>query len=98
MQSSNLKTITKLCAYKAPVKPASTAHGGPHVLVPFAMEDGGRPGAHAQALLLDLARRVVKASKNNMPLRLDSEGGVGKGEGVTQMSVWVQKWQRRLYS
>ena len=35
--------------------PVSSVHGGDHVLVPFSMEDGGRFGALALALLKLLA-------------------------------------------
>jgi hypothetical protein len=41
----------KFLANKTSRQPISTLHGGPHILVPFAIEDGGRLGAHAQALL-----------------------------------------------
>ena len=35
--------------------PIATPHGGPRVLAPFTIEDGGRLGAHAQALHRALA-------------------------------------------
>ena len=35
--------------------PVSTTHGGRHMLIPFAMEDGGWIGAHGQAALRMLA-------------------------------------------
>ena len=34
-------------------------HGGAHTLVPFVLEDGGRPGRQGQAWLLQLAGRAV---------------------------------------
>ncbi len=36
---------------KSSVELIAAIHGGPHVLVPFAIEDGGRLGAHALAYL-----------------------------------------------
>ena len=79
----------KLYVDKASLKPVSTVHGGPHS--PLGNGRWGRLGTCAQALLLDLACRVVKDGKHMRPLRLDSEGGVGKGEGATHVSLWVQK-------
>ena len=40
-------------------EPVSSKHGGDHVFVPFAMEDGGTLGAHALALLKMLAEYAV---------------------------------------
>ena len=40
-------------------QPIAVAHGGPHILVPFAIEDGGRMGAHAHALLVALAATAL---------------------------------------
>ena len=37
-----------------------TVHGGPHVLVPFAVEDEGRLGAHALALLKAFATAALE--------------------------------------
>jgi hypothetical protein len=45
--------------------PIACIHDGPHVLVPFALEDGGRLGAHAQALLRSLV--VVALDKGRTP-------------------------------
>ena len=39
--------------------PVSSNYGGGHVFVPFAMEDGGTLGAHALALLKQLAEFAV---------------------------------------
>jgi len=38
-------------------------HGGDHVFIPFAMEDGGRIGAHGLAFLKALAEHAVFAGK-----------------------------------
>ena len=45
----------KLYVDRTSHQPIAAVHGGPHVLVPFAVEDGGRLGAHALALLKALA-------------------------------------------
>ena len=37
-----------LYAHKTSTQPIAAIHGGPHGLVPFAMEDGCRLGAHAR--------------------------------------------------
>ena len=46
-------------------QPISLLHGGPHILVPFAIEDGGRLGAHAHALLKALA--ITTLAKGRTP-------------------------------
>jgi hypothetical protein len=45
--------------------PIAVIHGGPHVLVPFAVEAGGRLGAHAQSLLRAMA--TVDLEKGRRP-------------------------------
>jgi len=49
----------KFLADRTSRQPISATHGGPHILVPFAIEDGGRLGAHAQALLRALAASAL---------------------------------------
>jgi len=88
----------KFYADRSSRSPVSIAHVGPHVLIPFAIEDGGCLGAHAQPFLLELARRVVAHASQNRGLRLDSRGGVAKGERATSVAMWVQLWQRKLFS
>jgi hypothetical protein len=41
----------KFTADRASTRPIATIHGGPRILVSFAMENGGRFGAHVHALL-----------------------------------------------
>jgi len=48
-------------------RPVAAAHGGRHMLVPFAMEDGGRIGAHGQATLRILAEYAVTKGKSPPP-------------------------------
>ena len=52
---------TQLQADKASLSAVSTMHGGDHVFVPFAMEDGGRIGAHGLPFLKALAEHAVSA-------------------------------------
>jgi hypothetical protein len=47
--------------------PIASIHGGPHVLVPFALEDGGRLGGHAHALLRSFATLVVEKVRPSPP-------------------------------
>ena len=59
--------------------------------MPFALEDGGRLGAHAQALLRSLA--VVALDKGRTPpfvYRAPSPSAPALA------SLWVQRWQQRL--
>ena len=43
--------------------PVSTAHGGRHTFVPFAMEDGGMIGVHRHAVMRMLAEHAVARGK-----------------------------------
>ena len=63
-------------------------YGGDHVLVPFAMEDGGTLGAHAHALLKTLAEHAVSAG-----LYCSSRSPLSP---PMQVSLWTQRWQHRL--
>jgi len=54
-----------LYVYRTPTQPIVVVHGVPHVLVPFVVEDGGRLGAHALALLKALA--TVALQKGHRP-------------------------------
>ena len=73
-------------------QPIYAVNGGPHILVPFAIEDGGRLGAHAQALLRALA--TASLTKGRTP---------PFAKGAEQMthnmlvSLWVRRWQQRLF-
>jgi hypothetical protein len=53
---------------RASSQPIATIHGGPHVLVPFAIEDRGHVGAHALALLRALAIVALDKSIRPSPL------------------------------
>ena len=50
----------KFYADKTSERPVARIYGGRHTLIPFAVEDGGRLGAHAHAFLHTLAERVVR--------------------------------------
>ena len=83
----------KFYADRTSADPVSSIHGGPHVLVPFAMEDGGRLGAHAQALLRTLV--VVALDKGRRP---PFSHRAATPSVPTLTSLWVQRWQQRLSS
>ena len=61
-------------------------HGGPHVLVPFAMEDGGRLGAHALVLLRSLA--IVTLDKG---IRPPFAHRASRPSFPTLASLWVHR-------
>jgi len=50
---------------KKSAEPIAMIRGGSHVLVPFAIEDGGRLGAHVHALLRAMA--TVTLEKGRRP-------------------------------
>ena len=71
--------------------PVSVSHGGRHTLVPFAMEDGVRIGAHGQAILRMLAEYAV--AKGKMPPLPARVAPLLPPEAV---AMWVRRWQLRL--
>ena len=83
----------KFLADKASSQPISAIHGGPHILVPFAVEDGGRLGAHAQALLRALATAAL--SKGRKP---PFARGVEEMKHPMLVALWVRRWQQRISS
>ena len=70
--------------------PVSSKYGGDHVFVPFAIEDGGTLGAHALALLKQLAEFAVSRGSFSSP---DSRAPL---TAPMQVLLWVQRWQHRL--
>ena len=81
----------KFLADRTSSQPISVVHGGPHILVPFAIEDGGRLGAHAQALLRSLAAAAL-AKGRTPPFAM----GVERLAYNMQISLWVRRCQQRL--
>ena len=88
----------KFYADRTSERPVARIYGGLHTLVPFAVEDGGRLGAHAQAFLRTLAERAVRHGRRSRPQMRDPSGTVVRGDGATQVSLWVQRWQRHISS
>ena len=88
--AAKLAEDRKFATDKVSCTPVSSVHGGDHVLVPFSMEDGGRFGAHALALLKILAERAVSSH-----LFVSGTGEL-PGPPAMQVSLWVQRWQSRL--
>jgi hypothetical protein len=80
-------------ADKASGQPISAVHGGPHILVPFAVEDGGRLGAHTQALLRALAIAALSKGRKRPFAK-----GVEEMTHPMLVSLWVRRWQQRVSS
>jgi len=81
----------KFKAYQDSLKPVSINHGGRHKLIPFAMDDGGRIGAHGHATLRMLAEYVV--AKERLPAQTARVVPMLPLEAV---AMWVCRWQQRL--
>jgi len=77
----------KFYAGKTSERPVARIHGGLHTLVPFAVEDGGRLGAHAQSFMRSLAERAVRAGRRSRPPQRDPCGSVVRSDGATQVSL-----------
>ena len=67
-------------------------------MVSFAVEDGGRLGAHAHAFLRSLAERAVRQGRRSRAQARGPGGMVLRSDGVTQVSLWVRRWQRHISS
>jgi len=78
----------KFVADKTSRQPISRVHGGPHILAPFAIEDGCRLGSHAQALLRSLA--TTSLAKGRTP---PFAKGVADMTHNMQVTLWVRQWQ-----
>jgi len=76
----------KLYVDKTSTQRIAAIHGGPHVLVPFAIEDRGRLGAHALALLRSLA--IVALDKGRRPPFAHRACVPSSSSAV---SLWVQR-------
>jgi hypothetical protein len=83
----------KFLADKTSSQPIYAVNGGPHILVPFAIEDGGRLGAHAQALLRSPATATLTKGRTS-----PFANGVELMTHNMLVSLWVRRWQQRLSS
>jgi hypothetical protein len=83
----------KFYAEKTSERHVARIHGGLHTLIPFAVEDGGRLGAHAQAFLRTLAERAVRQGRRSRAQLRDPGGNVLRSDGATQVSLRVQRCQ-----
>jgi hypothetical protein len=81
----------KFYADKTSERPATRIHGGRHTLVPFAVEDGGRLGAHALPLLRALAERAFHQGRRSRPALCDPNGVIIRSDDASQVSLWVQR-------
>ena len=59
--------------------------------MPFALEDSGRIGAHAKALLRSIATLVTETERRPPLSYIYSSSSA-----PTLASLWVQRWQQRL--
>jgi hypothetical protein len=59
--------VRKSLADKTSGHPIASLHGGPHVMVPLTIEDGGMLGAHAHAFLMVLATSIL-AKRRSPPV------------------------------
>jgi len=62
--AANYAEDRKLLADRTSAEPITSIHGGPHVLIPFAIEDGGRLGVHALALLKAVATVALEKGRH----------------------------------
>ena len=82
---------TKFKADMTSAHPISTANGGRHTFVPFAIEDGGRIGAHGQVVMRMLGEHAV--AKGKIP---PGPKNATPPSSPVAVSLWVRKWQQRL--
>ena len=73
---------------KTSVQPIAAPHVGQLVLVPFAMEDGGMLGAHAQALQRALATSALFKGKTPPVARRMTDA-----PHPMLVNMWVRHWQ-----
>ena len=94
--ASKLVEYKKLYADKISERHVAKIHGGRHTLVPFAVVDGGRLGAHAQSFQRSLVERAVHQCRKSRTPSRDPCGVIRRNDGVTHVSLWVQRWQRHI--
>ena len=73
--------------------PVSQCHGGRHrlVVVPFVLEEGGRVGDHALALLSEIAELGAQAGKLNKA----PESWASSSPNAAS-AYWVRKWKQEV--
>ena len=79
----------KSYADKSSERPVAWIHGGRHTLVYFALNDGGRLGAHAHFFLRALAERAVSQGRKSRPTTCDPNGVILCSDGASDVSLWV---------
>jgi hypothetical protein len=93
MRAANQAEERKFLVDKNSAERITTIHGGPQVLVPFAVENGGHLDSHAQALLRPMSTVVIEKSRHP-PLAYRAKAP----SAPTLASLWVKRWQQRLSS
>ncbi len=96
--AAKLAEDRKFYADKTSERPIARIHGGLHTLIPFAMDDGVRLGAHAQAFLCTLAERAVRQGRRSRAQLRGLGGNVLRSDGATQVSLWVHRLQLHISS
>ena len=76
---------------KDSLHPVSVVRGGRHMLIPFAIEDGGCIGAHGQAALRMLADYAV--AKGKLPPMSARAAPLPPLEAV---AMWTRIWHQKL--
>ena len=96
--AARLMEDRKFYADKSSEQPVARIHGGRQTLVPFALEDSGRLGAHAQSFRRTLAEIAVSQGRRSRPATCDPNGFILRSDGASHVSLWVQRWQRHISS
>ncbi len=71
--------------------PVSRCHGGRHRLIPFVLEEGGRFGEHALALLFELAEMGAMMSG-----KLKTPESWSCSNSKAASAFWVRKWKQEV--
>ena len=70
--------------------PVARCHGGRHRLVPFVLEEGGRFGDHALALLAELAEQGALSGK----LKAPESWSCSSPRAAS--SYWIRRWMQEI--
>ena len=85
--AAKLAEDMKLYADMTSDRSVAKIHDGMHTLVPFAVEDGIRLGAHTQVFLCSLAERAVRHGRRSRSPTREPKGNILRSDGVTHVSL-----------